>query len=60
MIKLTLPTFLKDSILHEAIRRDIGTAWGVPSLEHPAWQDSFYRDMRVVKCTSGCMFLFAL
>jgi hypothetical protein len=76
MIRLILPTEMKDAILRDATQRDITTARRVALLEllwneryltraqliarvelrlgrgcfgSAAWQDTFYRDMRVVK-----------
>jgi hypothetical protein len=76
MIRLTLPTVIKDTILEDAIQRDVTTARRVALLEilwnerHltraqliarvelrmgkncfgvAAWQDTFFRDMRIVK-----------
>lgn len=76
MIRLTLPTVVKDTILHDAIQRDITTARRAALLEilwheryltraqliarmelrlgkncfgASAWQDTFYRDLRIVK-----------
>jgi hypothetical protein len=76
MSRLSLPTVLKDAILHDAIQRDITTARRVALLEIlwyeryltrsqliarvelrlgkncfgiAAWEDTFYRDMCVVK-----------
>ncbi len=76
MIRLSLPTIMKDTILHDAIRRDITTARRIALLEilwneryltqvqliarielrlgkncfgFSAWEDTFYRDMRIVK-----------
>jgi hypothetical protein len=76
MIRLSLPTVMKDTIIHDVIDRDITTARRVALLEilwneryHTraqlisrvelrlgkncfgisAWEDTFYRDMRVVK-----------
>jgi len=76
MIKLTLPTVVKDTILQDAMERDITTArrsalleilWNERYLTRSqlvartelrlgrhcfgasAWQDTFYRDMRIVK-----------
>jgi hypothetical protein len=76
MTNLTLPTVMKDAILHDAIKRDITTARRVALLEIlwseryltraqfiarverrlgrncfgvSAWEDTFYRDMRIVK-----------
>jgi hypothetical protein len=78
MIRLSLPTVMKDNILHDAIQRDITTARRVALLEilwneHyltrvqliarvelrlgkncfgvSAWEDTFYRDMCIVKQT---------
>ena len=76
MIKLTLPTSMKDMILQDAMERDITTARRTTLLEilwyeryltraqliarvelrlgkncfgASAWEDTFYRDMRLVK-----------
>jgi hypothetical protein len=76
MIRLSLPTVMKDAILDDAMKRDITTARRVALLEilwneryltrahliarvelrlgrgcfgSSAWQDTFYRDMRIVK-----------
>jgi len=76
MIKLTLPTSMKDAILQDAMQRDITTARRIALLEilwneryltraqliarveyrlgkncfgASAWEDTFYRDMRLVK-----------
>ena len=76
MIKLTLPTVMKDAILQDAMERDITTARRAALLEilwneryltraqliarvelrlgkncfgASAWEDTFYRDMRLVK-----------
>jgi hypothetical protein len=76
MIRLSLPTVMKDAILHDAMQRDITTARRVALLEilwneryltrahliarvelrlgrgcfgASAWQDTFYRDLRIVK-----------
>ena len=76
MIRLTLPYVLKDTILQDAMERDITTARRVALLEilwnerylsraqliarvelrlgkncfgASAWEDTFYRDMRIVK-----------
>jgi len=76
MIKLTLPTSMKDAILQDAMERDITTARRIVLLEllwneryltraqliarvelrlgkncfgASAWEDTFYRDMRLVK-----------
>ena len=76
MIKLTLPILMKDTILRDAIQRDITTARRAALLEIlwneryltraqliarvelrlgktcfgiSAWEDTFYRDMRIVK-----------
>jgi hypothetical protein len=76
MNKLTLPTVMKETILHDAIQRDTATArrialleilWneryltraqliarvefrlGKNCFEVSAWEDTFYRDMRIVK-----------
>ena len=76
MTKLTLPRVMKDTILHDAIQRDITTArrvalleilwneryltrsqliarvelrWGRGCFGSSAWQDTFYRDLRIVK-----------
>ena len=76
MIKSTLPVVMKDTILQDAIRRDIATARRVALLEIlwkeryltraqliarvelrlgkncfgiSAWEDTFYRDMSIVK-----------
>jgi hypothetical protein len=76
MMRLTLPTVIKDTILEDAIQRDVTTARRVALLEilwnerHltraqliarvelrmgkncfgvAAWQDTFFRDMRIVK-----------
>ena len=76
MIKLTLPTRMKDVILQDVIQRDITTARRIALLEilwkeryltraqliarvelrlgkncfgSSAWEDTFYRDMRMVK-----------
>ena len=76
MIRLSLPTVMKDAILHDAIQRDITTARRVALLEIlwneryltraqliarvelrlgkncfgvSAWEDTFYRDMCIVK-----------
>ena len=76
MIKFTLPTLMKDTILQDAIQRDITTARRAALLEilwneryltraqliarvelrlgrncfgSSAWEDTFYRDMRIVK-----------
>ncbi len=76
MIRLTLPTVMKDFILQDAVQRDITTARRVALLEilwneryltraqliarvalrlgrgcfgSSAWQDTFYRDMCIVK-----------
>jgi hypothetical protein len=76
MIRLSLPTVMKDAILHDTIQRDITTARRVALVEIlwieryltraqliarleirlgkncfgiSAWEDTFYRDIRVVK-----------
>ena len=76
MLRLSLPTVMKDAILHDAIQRDMTTARRVAVLEilwnerylsraqliarvelrlgrgcfgSSAWQDTFYRDLRIVK-----------
>lgn len=76
MIRLTLPTVMKDTILQDAMQRDITTARRVALLEIlwneryltrsqlitrvelrlgkncfgiSAWEDTFYRDIRIVK-----------
>src|SRR6266545_8334321 len=76
MTNLTLPTVMKDNILHDAIHRDITTARRFALLEilwneryltrsqliarvelrlgkncfgASAWQDTFFRDMRIAK-----------
>lgn len=76
MIRLSLPTVMKDTILHDAIQRDITTARRVALLEIlwneryltraqliarvelrlgkncfgvSAWEDTFFRDTRIVK-----------
>lgn len=76
MIRSSLPAVMKDTLLHDAIQRDITTARRVALLEIlwneryltraqliarvelrlgkncfgiAAWQDTFYRDMRLVK-----------
>lgn len=76
MTKLNLPTVMKDTILHDAIQRDITTARRIVLLEIlwneryltrtqliarvelrlgkncfgvSAWEDTFFRDMRIVK-----------
>ena len=89
MIKLTLPTSMKDRILQDAIQRDITTARRIALLEilwneryltrahlitrvelrlgkscfgASAWEDTFYRDMRLVKQafeTAGYQLLYS-
>ena len=76
MIRLSLPTVMKDAILHDTMQRDIATARRVVLLEIlgneryltraqlilrvelrlgkncfgiSAWEDTFFRDMRIVK-----------
>jgi len=76
MIKLTLPSVMREAILQDAIQRDITTARRIALLEilwneryltrvqliarvelrlgkncfgASAWEDTFYRDMRLVK-----------
>ena len=76
MIRLTLPTSMKDAVLQDAMERDITTArrialleilwyeryltraqliarvelrWGKNCFGASAWEDTFYRDMRLVK-----------
>jgi len=76
MIKLALPTVMKDAILHDVIQRDLTTARRIALLEIlwneryltrvqliarverqlgkncfgvSAWQDTFFRDMRIAK-----------
>lgn len=76
MTKLTLPSIMKDAILHDAMKRDVTTARRVALLEIlwseryltraqliarvelrlgrncfgvSAWEDTFYRDMCIVK-----------
>jgi hypothetical protein len=76
MVRFTLPTVMKDTILHDAVQRDVTTArravlleivWNERYLTRSqliarvelrlgkncfgiaAWQDTFFRDMRIAK-----------